>query len=56
MARERYPSHLTDVQWRLIEPVVPEPKSGGRPASVERREIVNAVLYVVLYVVRNGCR
>ena len=51
MSRPRYPSDLTDGQWRLIEPVVPEPKSGGRPASVERREIVNAVLYVV----RNGC-
>jgi transposase len=51
MARERYPSDVTDAQWRLIEPVVPQPKRGGRPASVERREIINAVLYVV----RNGC-
>ena len=51
MARQRYPSDVTDAQWRLIEPVVPQPKRGGRPASVGRREIVNAVLYVV----RNGC-
>ncbi len=51
MSRLPYPSDLTDVQWRQIEPLVPQPKPGGRPASVERREIVNAVLYVV----RNGC-
>ncbi len=51
MSRQPYPSDLTDAQWRQIEPLIPQPKTGGRPASVERREIVNAVLYVV----RNGC-
>ena len=50
MSRERYPTDLTDAQWRRIEPVVPKPKSGGRPATVERREIVNAIFYHV----RNG--
>ena len=45
--RQRYPSDLTDAQWGLIEPLVPTPKPGGRPASVARREIVNAILYVV---------
>jgi putative transposase len=51
MARKRYPSDLTAAQWRRIEPYVPAPKDGGRPATVDRREIVNAVLYVV----REGC-
>ncbi len=51
MIRERYPTDLTDAQWKRIEPYVPKPKSGGRPASVDRREIVNAIFYVV----RNGC-
>jgi putative transposase len=41
---------MTDAQWQLLEPVVPPPKSGGRPASVDRREIVNAIFYHV----RNG--
>lgn len=50
MARERYPSDLSDAQWHLIEALVPPPKPGGRPATISRREIVNAVLYVV----RNG--
>ena len=51
MTRQRYPSDLTDAQWKRIEPQVPKPKPGGRPASVERREISNAIFYVV----RNGC-
>lgn len=47
MSREAYPSDLTDAQWERIEAHVPKPKAGGRPASVDRREIVNAIFYVV---------
>lgn len=47
MAREPYPSDLTDAQWERIAAHVPKPKSGGRPASVERWEIVNAIASVV---------
>ena len=46
-----YPSDLTDAQWALIEPLVPEPGSGGRPAVHPRRRIVDAILYVN----RTGC-
>ena len=48
---KRYPSDLTDAQWALIEPLVPEPRWGGRPAVHPRRRIVEAVLYVN----RTGC-
>ena len=48
---KRYPSDLTDAQWALIEPLVPEPGSGGRPAVHPRRRIVDAILYVN----RTGC-
>lgn len=48
--REAYPTDLTDAQWTHIEPLVPAPKPGGRPSTVDRREIVNAIFYVV----RNG--
>ena len=51
MERIPYPSDLTDAQWRLIEPSIPSPKPGGRPRSVDLREIVNAVLYLS----RTGC-
>jgi len=45
--RKSYPSDLTDTQWLLLEPLVPKAKSGGRPATYRRREIVNAILYVL---------
>ena len=49
--RIRYPSDLTDEQWAVIEPLVPAPRSGGRPAVHARRWIVDAILYVN----RTGC-
>lgn len=51
MSRTPYPTDLTDSQWRLIEPYVPKPKPGGRPAKYTRREVINAILYQA----RNGC-
>lgn len=51
MARARYPSDLTDAEWVLVAPFVPVPIPGGRPAIHARREIVNAILYVL----REGC-
>jgi transposase len=51
MTRHRYPSDLTDSQWRRILHLVPKPKPGGRPARYTRREILNAILYQA----REGC-
>lgn len=52
MPRQRhYPSDLTDAQWVLIEPLLPPVKPGGRPEKHPRRDIVDAILYVV----RTGC-
>ena len=50
--REPYPTDLTDDEWRILEPCVPPVKRGGRPADHTRREIVNAILYVL----RTGCQ
>ncbi len=47
MSRRAYPTDLTDTQWAILEPHVPPPKPGGRPAKHPRREIVNAMLYVL---------
>jgi transposase len=47
----RYPSDLTDLQWEIIEPMLPLPKWMGRPFKHDRRDIVDAILYVV----RTGC-
>lgn len=50
MLRRRYPSDLTDAQWAQLEPVVPLPRLGGRPPRHARRELIDAMLYVL----RNG--
>lgn len=47
MSRAPYPSDVSDGQWKLIRRLVPQPipNPGGIP--YDRREIVNAILYVV---------
>lgn len=45
--RKRYSTDLTDAEWAILEPLVPAPKKGGRPARWERREILNAILYAL---------
>ena len=47
MSPVRYPTDLTDEQWKILEPLIPPGRRGGRPRSVDMREIVNAILYVV---------
>ena len=42
-----YPSDLSDAQWAILEPLLPARKPKGRPPRVERREVVNAILYVL---------
>jgi len=49
--RRSYPSDVTEAEWSLIATMVPKPKPGGRPAKYNRREILNAILYVL----RTGC-
>ncbi len=51
MGRRAYPSDLTDEQWAILETNIPLPSLQGRPPIIERREIVNAILYVL----RSGC-
>jgi len=51
MARKAYPTDLTDDEWRRLEPLIPAAKPGGRPRSVDVREIVNAIRYLL----RAGC-
>src|SRR5512133_973545 len=52
MARAAYPYDLSDAEWARLDPLVPAPLAGGRPARHPRREIVNAILYVL----RTGCQ
>jgi putative transposase len=43
-----YPSDLTDSQWDIIQEMIPVAKSGGRPRSLDMRQVINAILYVTV--------
>lgn len=47
MERKPYPSDLSDEEWEIIAPLIPPEKKGGRRRTVEMREIVNAMYYVL---------
>jgi len=51
MNAKRYPTDLTDAQWRRLEPLIPKAKPGGRPRSTDMREALNAMFYIA----RSGC-
>ena len=40
----RYPSDLTDDEWKLVEPLIPPGKRGGDKRTVIMREVVPADL------------
>jgi transposase len=50
--RKPYKTDLTDAQWKLIKPLIPPAKPGGRPREVNMREILNTLLYQA----RTGCQ
>jgi putative transposase len=51
MERKPYPSDLNNEEWSILEPHIPLAKSGGRPRTVDMREVINAIFYVL----RSGC-
>src|SRR5947208_6477441 len=54
-SRKRYPSDLTDDQWAVVAPLIPPAKQrprGGHPRTVDMREVLNTILYLV----RSGCQ
>ena len=38
MARQPYPSDLTDLEWEIIEPLLPPPINRGKPRTTNMRE------------------
>ncbi len=51
LARKPYPSDVTDAQWEILAPFIPEPSAYSPREPVDRREIVNGILYLL----RTGC-
>ena len=47
MARPTYPSDVSDEAWALLHPLVPEADEHPGKQPADRREIVNAIFYVV---------
>jgi len=52
MKTQTYPTDLTDRQWDCIKDLIPAAKSGGRPRSLDMRQVINAILYIVV----TGCQ
>ena len=48
---QRYPSDLTRTQWKRLQRLLPKATPGGRPRSVDLREVLNGIFYIV----RGGC-
>ncbi len=44
---EPYPSDFTEVEWKIIGPLLPEGSKLGRPPRYARRDVVEAIFYVV---------
>ena len=51
MNRESYPTDLADVEWKIVEPLIPPAKPGGRPRETDMRDVLNAIFYLL----RTGC-
>jgi len=52
MDRKRYLTDLTDEQWEILETLIPPARPGGRPRTVDMREVINTLLYQE----RTGCQ
>jgi len=48
----RYPSDLSDAEWALVEPLIRPAKRGGRKRTVNVREVLNGIFYVL----STGCQ
>jgi transposase len=45
LERKQYASDLSDAEWEIIEPLLPEDKLVGRLRQVDLREVLNAIYY-----------
>jgi len=47
MTRLAYDTDLSDDQWECLAPYLPAAKPGGRPRTLDLREVVNAIFYLL---------
>src|SRR3954463_11834308 len=48
----RYPSDLNEAEWSLVASLIPPARRGGRRRSVDVRQVLNAIFYVLA----TGCQ
>jgi transposase len=48
----RYPSDLTNEEWAYVAPLIPPAKPGGNKRSVDVREVMNGIMYIL----STGCQ
>jgi transposase len=48
----RYPSDLTEEEWAMVGPLIPPAKRGGNRRTVDVREVVNGIMYIL----STGCQ
>jgi transposase len=48
MKTQTYPTDLTDHQWDYSKDLIPAAKMGGRPRSLDMRQVINAILYILV--------
>jgi transposase len=48
----RYTHDLTDEEWAEVEPLIPPSKPGGNKRTIDVREIVNGLMYIL----GSGCQ
>src|SRR5258708_16183211 len=46
------PTDLSEREWTILAPLLPQPKPGGRPRSVDLRRVLNGIFHVL----RSGCQ
>jgi putative transposase len=51
MNTQRYSPDLSDAEWAVLAPYLPQPQARGRPRVHTVREILNAIFYLL----RSGC-
>jgi transposase len=40
-------SDLTDTEWAIVQPMIPPARHGGRKRSVDVREVLNGIFYIL---------
>jgi transposase len=43
----RYSHDLTNKEWAVVEPLIPPGKPGGNKRTVDIREVVNGLMYIL---------